>query len=383
MLDRGKPTTRTVARGLVLAACLLLVLAWVRGGAALFCGTLAVSAGFLAFYQAERRAVRGALSRLAGRAGAATGEGPDEPFPVEGPEEVRDLARALNGMSDRLRARTEEILARVRDAESRLETLTARHLSGAEPAAPEGVRHSDFIVDVTSSVDELCRSSRQIRTNAQSVREAAGQTSEMAQQGTVLIRESVEATARMQSRVSDIMDKNRFLAEKSREIDKVLDLVRDIARETRLLSLNAALEATIAGETGRRFATVATEVRRLSESTRHSIDAVSAIIFQVRAAIDDSVAASEQGLREAERSREAIDLSADAFSEIIEGIEKTSMASTQIVWSTEQQSSAEEQLAGRMRQVSGRIKSMSDGLREFASAAASLREALENVNPRE
>src|SRR3990170_4425030 len=246
--------------------------------------------------------------------------------PEEGFDEIRALARAFNGMAE-----------------------------------------------VTAAMEELSRTSRQIAQNAESVKEAASKSVEVAQHGTTLGREGVEAMAQIKERVGDIARKTLFLGEKSHEIGKVMEIIKEIAGEIHLLALNAAIESAAAGEHGRRFGVVASEVRRLAEKTRESTETIRGIIAEIQSATNSSVESTEQGTREVERWKETIRLSSQAFSEIIETIERTSEASTQISLATHQQTSANEQVVQSMRQIEEMVRVTASQMKESSAAAARLR----------
>jgi methyl-accepting chemotaxis protein len=230
------------------------------------------------------------------------------------------------------------------------------------------------LAEVTATMEELPRTSRQIAQNAESVKEAASKSVEVAQAGTTLGREGVEAMERIKERVGDIARKTLFLGEKSHEIGKVMEIIKEIASEIHLLALNAAIESAAAGEHGRRFAVVASEVRRLAEKTRESTETIRGIITEIQSATNSSVEATEQGTKEVERWRETIRLSSDAFSEIIETIERTSEASTQISLATHQQTSANEQVVQAMRQIEEMVRLTASQMKESSASAARLRE---------
>jgi methyl-accepting chemotaxis protein len=222
-------------------------------------------------------------------------------------------------------------------------------------------------------MEELSRTSHQIAENAESVKGAAEQTVEMAQQGSVLVREGVEAMDQVRERVGDISRKTLFMGEKFREIGKVMDIIKEIAGEIHLLALNAAIESAAAGEHGRRFAVVASEVRRLAEKTRESTESIRSLVTEIQAATEDSVRATEAGRSDVDRWKETIRLSADAFHEIIEMIERTSEAASQISLATHQQTSANDQVVSGMRQIAEMVRSTAGSMKESSSSVAELR----------
>ncbi|HEY3489392.1 MAG TPA: methyl-accepting chemotaxis protein, partial [Candidatus Deferrimicrobiaceae bacterium] len=161
--------------------------------------------------------------------------------------------------------------------------------------------------------------------------------------------------------------------EKSGEIGKVMDLIKEIAGEIHLLALNAAIESAAAGEHGRRFAVVASEVRRLAEKTRESTETIRSLVSEIQSATQGSIVATEQGSLEVDKWRETINLTASTFAEIIGMIEKTSEASMQISLATHQQTSANDQVVDGMRQVAEMVAQSAYSMKSSSASAAELK----------
>jgi methyl-accepting chemotaxis protein len=293
-----------------------------------------------------------------------------ERIPEEGFEEIRELARDFNAMAGNLRT----VLAQIQETGASVGAFSSNFMTVIQEQAASASQQATSVAEVTATMEELSRTSRQIARNAESVKEAASKSVEVAQAGTTLGREGVEAMAQIKERVGDIARKTLFLGEKSHEIGKVMEIIKEIASEIHLLALNAAIESAAAGEHGRRFAVVASEVRRLAEKTRESTETIRGIITEIQSATNSSVEATEQGTREVERWKETIRMSSDAFSEIIETIERTSEASTQISLATHQQTSANEQVVQAMRQIEEMVRVTAAKMKESSASAALLRE---------
>lgn len=293
-----------------------------------------------------------------------------EQVPETGVDEVQALARAFNAMAGNLRT----VLAQIQETGAGVGTFSSNFMTVMQEQASSASQQATSVAEVTATMEELSRTSRQIAQNAESVKEAASKSVEVAQAGSTLGREGVEAMSRIKERVGDIARKTLFLGEKSHEIGKVMDIIKEIASEIHLLALNAAIESAAAGEYGRRFAVVASEVRRLAEKTRESTETIRGIIGEIQSATSSSVEATEQGSREVEKWKETIRLSSAAFSEIIETIERTSEASAQISLATHQQTSANEQVVQAMRQIEEMVRLTASKMRESSSSALELRE---------
>ncbi|MGZ8429948.1 MAG: methyl-accepting chemotaxis protein, partial [Candidatus Deferrimicrobiaceae bacterium] len=196
-----------------------------------------------------------------------------EHVPEKGVDEVQALARAFNAMAENLRG----VLSRIRETGVSVGTFSSNFMEVIQDQAASASQQATSVAEVTATMEELSRTSRQIAQNAESVKEAASKSVDVAQAGTALGREGVEAMAQIKERVGDIARKTLFLGEKSHEIGKVMEIIKEIASEIHLLALNAAIESAAAGEHGRRFAVVASEVRRLAEKTRESTETIRGI----------------------------------------------------------------------------------------------------------
>jgi methyl-accepting chemotaxis protein len=289
--------------------------------------------------------------------------------PTDGFDEFRELADSFNLMGRSLR----EVLSQIQEAGGRLGDMSRTLSTVVQEQATGAAQQAASVSEVTATMEELSRTSHQIAGSAESVKSAAEQTVEMAQQGAVLVREGVDAMDQVRDRVGDISRKTLFMGEKFREIGKVMDIIKEIAGEIHLLALNAAIESAAAGEHGRRFAVVASEVRRLAEKTRESTESIRSLVKEIQAATEDSVRATEAGRSDVERWKETIRLSADAFGEIIQMIEKTSEAASQISLATHQQTSANDQVVGGMRQIAEMVRSTAGSMKESSNSVAELR----------
>ena len=332
-------------------------------------GFLVLAISLLSTWPFTSRIVSG-LSRLVESTRKVAAGELREKVPEEGFEEIRALARDFNAMAANLRS----VLGQIQETGASVGAFSSDFMTVIQEQAASASQQATSVAEVTATMEELSRTSRQIAQNAESVKEAASKSVDVAQAGTTLGREGVEAMAQIKERVGDIARKTLFLGEKSHEIGKVMEIIKEIASEIHLLALNAAIESAAAGEHGRRFAVVASEVRRLAEKTRESTETIRGIITEIQSATNSSVEATEQGSREVERWKETIRLSSEAFSEIIETIERTSEASTQISLATHQQTSANEQVVQAMRQIEEMVRVTASKMKESSASASRLRE---------
>jgi methyl-accepting chemotaxis protein len=147
--------------------------------------------------------------------------------------------------------------------------------------------------------------------------------------------------------VSQMLD----LGKKSQQIGAVLDIVAELAEQTNILAINATIEASGAGEAGKRFTVVADEIRKLADRVAGSTKEIRAMIEDVRMAVNTTVMATESGSKAVEAgSRESAEVTS-AFNQIAELVATTTEAAREIELSTKQQASAVEQVNVAMADV--------------------------------
>jgi methyl-accepting chemotaxis protein len=345
------PVLQKALAGLLITGLLILGVA----GASTRPFTMRVTSGLTQLAETTREIARGELRTK---------------VPERGYEEIRALGNDFNTMAESLGT----IIRQIQETGKKAGDFSSNVLAVLQDQATSAAQQAASVSEVTATMEELSRTSRQIADNAESVKESAAQTVEMAQQGTVIIREGVGAMEQIKERVGDIAQRNLFLGEKSQEIGKVMDIIKEIASEIHLLALNATIESAAAGEHGRRFSVVASEVRRLAEKTRESTETIRPIISEIQSATSSSIQATEQGTREVDRWRETVNLSAATFQEIIQMIEKTLEASTQISLATHQQTSANEQVVQAMHQIAETVRETAANMRSSTASASELKE---------
>lgn len=210
---------------------------------------------------------------------------------------------------------------------------------------------SSSVAEITSTMEELSASSTQIADYSQSVVEVANITLESSKKG-------AGAMQILQSRMSEIhqdsensLDEIVQLGRKSKEISKVMDLINTVADQTKLIAFNAALEASSAGESGKRFSVVASEIRRLADSVTDSTHEIEDRIQEIQDAINRLVITSEKGASSIEMGMQVSSETAQDLNALVQAASKTSSAAQQISLSTRQQKTASSQVVTALRDI--------------------------------
>jgi methyl-accepting chemotaxis protein len=247
-------------------------------------------------------------------------------------------------------------LARIRDGLDNLGTVAAEIAGTATAATSAVAEQSSAVAETAATIEELAVSAAAIADNSSSVAAAAQQTAETMEE----LHETVQSIAA----------RSRELEEGSQQIDRILSLIEELAGQTSLLSLNAAIEAARSGASGKGFAVVAEEVRKLAERSRESSDAIRSVIRTIRDETDGTKRAAEEGRLEAHRVTELM-------TETAEMLEQSILA-------TRQQQSAAEQVAAAVAQIRTSSEqlvadSSAEGVDAVVEAIAALEAAVDGM----
>ncbi len=267
--------------------------------------------------------------------------------PVLTDDELGKLAVSYNEALKIIRGFLEkhrEVISTVATTVKQIKTSIAEESSSAAELASTASQ-------ISAATDELSQSAEELDNMAREMSEVSKLLREQAEQSGTNIFTVLQHLDKLAGRMEEIADKVMKLEEKSEKIGEVLELIKSISDETHILSINAAIEAASAGEHGRRFAVVASEVRRLAEESREAAKSIADIISEVKAATQDSVFATERGLEIAREAKRKADLAREGLSEILTQIKKENEYSTRLALSTAQIRTSSEQMALSLKEL--------------------------------
>ena len=200
------------------------------------------------------------------------------------------------------------------------------------------------MTEISTTIKELTLTARQIAQSAQRVATIAQDTGKAATDGEGTVQKTQEGVAGIRRQVDVIVTHMLDLGRKSQQIGGILEIINELAEQTNILAINATIEAAGAGESGKRFAVVADEIRKLADRVGDSTREIRGLIDEIRSAVNTTVMATESGSK-------AVDLGVNQFSEVagafrrIAGLlDTTTEAAREIELSTKQQSTAVEQV---------------------------------------
>jgi len=255
----------------------------------------------------------------------------------------------------------------VQSSSSELQASANQQATGAKEQATA-------MNEITTTIRELLATSKQIAEGAQRVAHIAEETATAARSGEQTVSKANDAIGGIKRQVELIVNHMLDLGKKSQQIGGILEIINELAEQTNILAINATIEAAGAGESGKRFAVVADEIRKLADRVGGSTKEIRGLIDEVRAAVNTTVMTTEGGTKAVDAGARQFSDVATGFRQIVSLVSTTTEAAREIELSTKQQSTAVEQ-------VNVAVANVAQATRETeASSSQTLQTASELTN---
>ncbi len=249
----------------------------------------------------------------------------------------------------------------------------AEELSAITETSSQGVvRQQGETQQVATAMNEMSATVQEVARNAASAATAAAEADDQAKHGNEVVSQTVTTINELASEVAMTSEVIERLKGDSLSIGAVLDVIRDIAEQTNLLALNAAIEAARAGEQGRGFAVVADEVRTLASRTQQSTQEINGMIERLQSGANEAVVAMEQGRNKAEATVEQAQKAGEALSAITEVVYNIKAMNTQIASAADEQSSTAEEINRNIVNISEVADETATGATQTSNASEEL-----------
>jgi methyl-accepting chemotaxis protein len=218
----------------------------------------------------------------------------------------------------------------------------------------------------------MAATSNDIANNCSLAVDSANHASQTANNGAAIIQQTVAGMARIAAKVQDSARTLETLGGKSEQIGEIIGTIEDIADQTNLLALNAAIEAARAGEQGRGFAVVADEVRALAERTTRATREIGDMIKSIQAETRVAVAAMAEGVGEVEKGTADAARSGEALNEILAQVNDVTGQINQIATAAEEQTATTNEISGNMQRITDVVQETAGSSQQTAQAASHL-----------
>jgi methyl-accepting chemotaxis protein len=221
---------------------------------------------------------------------------------------------------------------------------------------------------------QMSSTSDEISSNCLDVAHDADQADAAARAGAGVVQETIAVMNRIARRVQHTAETTSSLGERSEQIGEIIGTIEDIADQTNLLALNAAIEAARAGEQGRGFAVVADEVRALAERTTRATREIGEMIKSIQTETKSAVAAMDEGVREVESGTSEAAKSNQALQSIQDQIASVTRKASQIATAAAQQTASTNEITRNIQTISTIVEQTSSGSQQAVAAAYQLSE---------
>ena len=294
----------------------------------------------------------------------------------EGDDPVGRVAKLVNKMFDDFA----QMIVQVKRMGLSVSSSATEILAAAEQIAAGAQRQAEEITKNSSAVEEMAASMNQVSRNAEMSAEAARRALQRAEQGDQAMANTAEAMRRINSAVQQTSGKMHSLGARSNEISEIITLIEEIAAQTNLLSLNAAIEAAHAGEAGAGFSVVADEIRRLAQRSSKATKDVGTLIKGIQTETTEAIQAMEVGLNEANGGSKLADQASHALQDMSSAVRESSELMQEISAASEEQARVTRDLAMAMQTISSITLETTAGTHETAQTIQSMVGLAEQLN---
>ncbi|KAF0216920.1 MAG: hypothetical protein FD174_3475 [Geobacteraceae bacterium] len=281
-------------------------------------------------------------------------------------DELGEISHWFNIFINKLQGIISEVAqatAQVASAANQLLSTSEQMATGAEEVAAQAGT-------VAAAGEEMAATSAEIAQNCGLAAEGAKLANDSAVTGASVVQESVSVMNRIAERVKESACTVENLGERSDQIGAIIGTIEDIADQTNLLALNAAIEAARAGEQGRGFAVVADEVRALAERTSKATREIGEMIKTIQQETKGAVVAMEDGVKEVEKGTVEAAKSGRALQDILDQINDVTMQINQVATAAEEQTATTNEISNSMQQITEVVQETSSGAHQSADAAS-------------
>lgn len=287
---------------------------------------------------------------------------------VKSNDEFGLLADEINSLVDKIRGIIIQIVQtseQVSSSAAGLQSTAVQMASGTEEVAAQSET-------VATAGEEMSATSGDIAQNCQMASVSAQQANAAAVSGAAVVNETIAVMNSIAARVRSSAVAVESLGSRSDQIGAIVGTIEDIADQTNLLALNAAIEAARAGEQGRGFAVVADEVRALAERTTRATREIGEMIKVIQHETKGAVVAMEEGVSEVAKGSEKATDSGRALEQILQQINDVHSQIQQVATAAEQQTATTSEISNNMQQITAVVSKTSNGAKDSAAAANQL-----------
>ncbi|MEI3607371.1 HAMP domain-containing methyl-accepting chemotaxis protein [Pseudogracilibacillus sp. SE30717A] len=290
-------------------------------------------------------------------------------------ENNRELINEISQVSESVSGQSEELTqsaSEVREGTEQIAKTMEELATGAETQA-------NSATDLASVMGTFNQQVEKANDNGKQIEENSKQILEMTAKGSNLMDSSTKQMEIINHIVKETTEKMEILDKQSQEISTLVQVIRDVAEQTNLLALNAAIEAARAGEQGKGFAVVADEVRKLAEQTASSVNDITNIATNIQEESSDVVKSLDEGYKEVEQGTEQIVMTSQTFQEISSAVTNMAVNINNVSESLSNISTGSQEMNGSVEDIAAVSEESAAGVEETAASTQQVSGSMDEI----
>ncbi len=290
-------------------------------------------------------------------------------------DEVGDLGRNFNDMIEKI----SEIIGLVADTASEVAAASTEIAATSEQMSSGMQEQSSQVTQISAAIEEMSASVIEVARKSAEAAENAEQSGRAASEGGSVVNQTIGEINAIREAVDASSNSVAELGKRGEQIGAIIEVINDIADQTNLLALNAAIEAARAGEHGRGFAVVADEVRKLADRTTQATEEIGQSISAIQSETTSAVQRMDAGSRQVESGVGKATEAGRSLTQIVSNAREVASMIQSIAAATEQQSATSEEVARNIELIASVTDQSRDGSQQAAEAARQLSQRAERL----
>ncbi|MBI3794915.1 MAG: methyl-accepting chemotaxis protein [Nitrospinae bacterium] len=289
--------------------------------------------------------------------------------------EIGDLVTGFNAHVASLKV----LVLEVNNLAGKVNTSANEIAVSVDEQASVSTEQSSSLSEITATMEELSVSSSQIADNANAVAQLSRNMLTETDRSVVSLGSLKDKMDEIETDNKNSINEIMELDRKSKEIGKIMGMINNIADQTKMIAFNAAIEASSAGEAGKRFSVVAGEIRRLADNVMESTGEIQSKIDEIQKAVNRLVIVSEKGAKTVREGANYATATLDDLVHIVAGTKSATDSASQISLSTQQQKTAANQVLTALKEIDQGLHHSSAAIRQTSASAVTMRDLATNL----